>query len=93
MCMRTHLHAELIQAISIIVEHSPHQLNFYKVKATLASLAMREMMLERKPQPLWIPRINHCQMPWTLSTTPFGFPSTPPPPLRALPYCHTPLPH
>mmetsp|Transcript_24768 Transcript_24768/g.67507 ORF Transcript_24768/g.67507 Transcript_24768/m.67507 type:complete len:194 (-) Transcript_24768:62-643(-) len=33
MRMRTHLHAELIQAISTIIEHSPHQLNFYKVKA------------------------------------------------------------
>eukprot|EP00983_Pelagomonas_calceolata_P079960 1154929-Pelagomonas_calceolata.AAC.4 len=33
MRMRTHLHAELIQATSTIIEHSPHQLNFYKVKA------------------------------------------------------------
>eukprot|EP00983_Pelagomonas_calceolata_P127660 1161428-Pelagomonas_calceolata.AAC.3 len=31
--MRSHLHAELIQAISIVLEHSSHPVNFYKVKA------------------------------------------------------------
>eukprot|EP00983_Pelagomonas_calceolata_P013851 443589-Pelagomonas_calceolata.AAC.2 len=32
MCMRTHLHAELIQAISDFLKHSPHPAHFYKVK-------------------------------------------------------------
>eukprot|EP00983_Pelagomonas_calceolata_P020416 643737-Pelagomonas_calceolata.AAC.1 len=32
-CMRTHLHAELIQAISSVLERSPHPVHFYKVKA------------------------------------------------------------
>eukprot|EP00983_Pelagomonas_calceolata_P054933 1143896-Pelagomonas_calceolata.AAC.1 len=32
MRMRTHLHAGLIQAISNVLEHSPHPLHFYKVK-------------------------------------------------------------
>eukprot|EP00983_Pelagomonas_calceolata_P070759 1150920-Pelagomonas_calceolata.AAC.1 len=30
---RTHLHAELIQAISNLLKHSPHPAHFYKVKA------------------------------------------------------------
>eukprot|EP00983_Pelagomonas_calceolata_P002797 92748-Pelagomonas_calceolata.AAC.1 len=30
--MNNHLHAELIQAISTILEHSPHPIHFYKVK-------------------------------------------------------------
>ncbi|KAF5828068.1 hypothetical protein DUNSADRAFT_18267 [Dunaliella salina] len=33
MRMRYHLHAELIHAISTILEHSPHPIHFYKVKA------------------------------------------------------------
>eukprot|EP00983_Pelagomonas_calceolata_P016381 517465-Pelagomonas_calceolata.AAC.1 len=33
MRMRTHLHAELIQAISGLLKHSPHPVHFYKVKA------------------------------------------------------------
>ena len=33
MRMRYHLHAELIHAISTIIEHSPHPIHFYKVKA------------------------------------------------------------
>mmetsp|Transcript_1067 Transcript_1067/g.2390 ORF Transcript_1067/g.2390 Transcript_1067/m.2390 type:complete len:174 (-) Transcript_1067:76-597(-) len=33
MRMRYHLHAELIRAISTILEHSPHSIHFYKVKA------------------------------------------------------------
>eukprot|EP00983_Pelagomonas_calceolata_P066446 1149050-Pelagomonas_calceolata.AAC.1 len=33
MRMRSHLHAELIQAISSVLEHSPHPVHFYKVKA------------------------------------------------------------
>eukprot|EP00983_Pelagomonas_calceolata_P009806 317667-Pelagomonas_calceolata.AAC.1 len=33
MRMRDHLHAELIQATSILLEHSPQPVNFYKVKS------------------------------------------------------------
>eukprot|EP00983_Pelagomonas_calceolata_P056144 1144455-Pelagomonas_calceolata.AAC.3 len=33
MRMRKHLHAELIQDISNLLEHSPHPVHFYKVKA------------------------------------------------------------
>eukprot|EP00983_Pelagomonas_calceolata_P033975 1064316-Pelagomonas_calceolata.AAC.1 len=33
MRMRTHLHAELIQAISNLLKHCPHPIHFYKVKA------------------------------------------------------------
>eukprot|EP00983_Pelagomonas_calceolata_P010405 337395-Pelagomonas_calceolata.AAC.1 len=33
MRMRTHLHAELIQAILDLFKHSPHPVHFYKVKA------------------------------------------------------------
>eukprot|EP00983_Pelagomonas_calceolata_P059003 1145735-Pelagomonas_calceolata.AAC.3 len=33
MRMRTHLHAELIQAISNVLEHSLHPVHLYKVKA------------------------------------------------------------
>eukprot|EP00983_Pelagomonas_calceolata_P067201 1149401-Pelagomonas_calceolata.AAC.3 len=33
MRMRTHLHAELIHAISKVLEHSPRPIYFYKVKA------------------------------------------------------------
>eukprot|EP00983_Pelagomonas_calceolata_P112731 1159912-Pelagomonas_calceolata.AAC.7 len=33
MRMRTYLHAELIQVISNVLEHSPHPIHFYKVKA------------------------------------------------------------
>eukprot|EP00983_Pelagomonas_calceolata_P029414 921616-Pelagomonas_calceolata.AAC.4 len=33
MRMRYHLHAGLIHAISTTVEHSPHPIHFYKVKA------------------------------------------------------------
>eukprot|EP00983_Pelagomonas_calceolata_P064354 1148087-Pelagomonas_calceolata.AAC.1 len=32
MRMRTHLHAELIQTISNVLEHSPHPVHFYKFK-------------------------------------------------------------
>eukprot|EP00983_Pelagomonas_calceolata_P017825 559632-Pelagomonas_calceolata.AAC.1 len=33
MRMRTHIHAELIQNISNILEHSPHTVHFFKVIA------------------------------------------------------------
>eukprot|EP00983_Pelagomonas_calceolata_P005719 188084-Pelagomonas_calceolata.AAC.1 len=33
MRMRNRLHAELIQAVSDLLEHSPHPIHFYKVKA------------------------------------------------------------
>eukprot|EP00983_Pelagomonas_calceolata_P086414 1156752-Pelagomonas_calceolata.AAC.2 len=33
MRVRTHLHAEFIQVISNILEHSPHPIHFYEVKA------------------------------------------------------------
>eukprot|EP00983_Pelagomonas_calceolata_P017751 557176-Pelagomonas_calceolata.AAC.14 len=42
MSIRIRLHAELIQAISTIIEHSPHQLNLYKVKAHSSAIGNEE---------------------------------------------------
>eukprot|EP00983_Pelagomonas_calceolata_P101879 1158746-Pelagomonas_calceolata.AAC.5 len=73
MCMRTYLHAELIQAISDLLEHSPHPVHFCKAKAHSAIIVNEGTDACACTAALTDTTDMHLQMPGIPSTKSTGF--------------------